>query len=106
MKMSNVKPWQEERVAPGLNKDNIEVSHENTILSVEVVNNESANAELNRFEFDYNSFKRSFKLPDSIDLSKIDAFTEQLIITTGTSTPHISAISKKITEVLKSNLGC
>ena len=60
-------------VAPGLNKDNIEVSHENTILSVEVVNNESANAELNRFEFDYNSFKRSFKLPDSIDLSKIDA---------------------------------
>ena len=36
-----------------------------------------------------------------LDLSKIDAFTEQLIITTGTSTPHISAISKKITEVLK-----
>ena len=36
-------------------------------------------------------------------LSKIDAFTEQLIITTGTSTPHISAISKKITEVLKKN---
>mgnify|MGYP000627223440 CR=1 FL=1 len=38
-----------------------------------------------------------------LDLSKIDAFTEQLIITTGTSTPHISAISKKITEVLKKN---
>ena len=38
-----------------------------------------------------------------LDLSKIDAFTDQLIITTGTSTPHISAISKKITEVLKKN---
>ena len=38
-----------------------------------------------------------------LDLSKIDAFTEHLIITTGTSTPHISAISKKITEVLKKN---
>ena len=33
-----------------------------------------------------------------LDLSKIDAFTEQLIVTTGTSKPHISAISKKITE--------
>ena len=31
-----------------------------------------------------------------LDLSKIDAFTDQLIITTGTSKPHISAISKKI----------
>ena len=38
-----------------------------------------------------------------LDLSKIDAFTDQLIITTGTSTPHISAISKKIIEVLKKN---
>ena len=36
-----------------------------------------------------------------LDLSKIDAFTDQLIITTGTSKPHISAISKKITEVLQ-----
>ena len=38
-----------------------------------------------------------------LDLSKIDAFTDQLIITTGTSIPHISAISKKIIEVLKKN---
>ena len=60
--------------APGLNKDNIEVSYENKILSIEVVNsNKDLNTEYNRFEFDYNSFKRSFKLPDSIDLSKIDA---------------------------------
>ena len=29
-----------------------------------------------------------------LDLSKIDAFTDHLIITTGTSKPHISAISK------------
>lgn len=60
--------------APGLNKDNIEVSYENKILSIEVVNdNKDLNMEYNRFEFDYNSFKRSFKLPDSIELSKIDA---------------------------------
>ena len=38
-----------------------------------------------------------------LDLSQIDAFTDQLIITTGTSKPHITAISKKITEVLKTN---
>ena len=34
---------------------------------------------------------------------QFDAFTYQLIITTGTSKPHITAISKKITEVLKTN---
>lgn len=38
-----------------------------------------------------------------LDLSKIDAFTDQLIITTGTSSTHISAISKQIIEVLKKN---
>ena len=60
--------------APGINKENIEVSHENKILSIEVVNNnKNSNMEYNRLEFDYNSFKRSFKLPDSIELSKIDA---------------------------------
>ena len=35
-----------------------------------------------------------------LDLSQIDAFTDQLIITTGTSKPHITAISKKITDIL------
>ena len=44
--------------APGLNKDNIEVSYENKILSIEVVNNnKNENIEFNRLEFDYNSFK-------------------------------------------------
>ena len=70
----NDKSYCIEMAAPGLNKENIEVSHENKILSIEVVNNnKNSNMEYNRFEFDYNSFKRSFKLPDSIELSKIDA---------------------------------
>ena len=70
----NDKSYCIDMAAPGLNKENIEVSHENKILSIEVVNNnKNSNMEYNRFEFDYNSFKRSFKLPDSIELSKIDA---------------------------------
>jgi ribosome-associated protein len=38
-----------------------------------------------------------------LDLSKINSFTDHLVITTGTSSPHISAISKKLYEELKKN---
>ena len=38
-----------------------------------------------------------------LDLTGINSFTDHLIITTGTSSPHISAISKKLHEELKKN---
>ncbi|MBV12652.1 MAG: ribosome silencing factor [Flavobacteriaceae bacterium] len=38
-----------------------------------------------------------------LDLTGINSFTDHLIITTGTSSPHISAISKKLYGELKKN---
>ncbi len=85
--------------APGLNKDNIEVSYENKLLSIEVVNNnKNENIEFNRFEFDYNSFKRSFKLPDSIDLSRLTHHTLMVYINKFTKEKGSANTAKKINK--------
>ena len=60
--------------APGINKNDFEISLENRVLSVEVVKKDEH--DVNDFtskEFDYNSFKRSFSIPKSIELLKINA---------------------------------
>ena len=49
--------------SPGLTKDDFEVSFEDNVLSIEVLKKDDIkenNNDFSRFEFDYNSFKRSF----------------------------------------------
>jgi len=59
---------------PGLNKDDFEISCENKVLSIEVIqNDDDKNNDFTRQEFNYNSFKRNFKIPESVELSKISA---------------------------------
>jgi HSP20 family protein len=68
-----------ELAAPGVNKENfnIEVTSDNYIkISSEITENKESNNEKGRFtlrEFSYNSFSRSFKLPDTVDGDKINA---------------------------------
>lgn len=60
--------------APGINKNDFEISLENRVLSIEVVKKDEH--DVNDFtskEFNYNSFKRSFSIPKSIELLKINA---------------------------------
>ncbi|MBW1764954.1 MAG: Hsp20/alpha crystallin family protein [Deltaproteobacteria bacterium] len=65
-----------EVAAPGLGKKDFNINLENDVLTIsserenEVEENESTTR---RREFSYNSFKRSFTLPDSIDTEKIKA---------------------------------
>ena len=62
--------------SPGLTKEDFEVSFEDNVLSIEVVKKNDAkenNNDFTRFEFDYNSFKRSFTIPESVEINKIDA---------------------------------
>ena len=62
--------------SPGLTKEDFEVSFEDNVLSIEVVKKDDLKANNNdfsRFEFDYNSFKRSFTIPESVEISKIEA---------------------------------
>ena len=60
--------------APGINKSDLEISIENKVLSIETIKNKNEeNNNFTRKEFDYNSFKRSFTIPKSIETSKISA---------------------------------
>jgi HSP20 family protein len=62
--------------SPGLTKEDFEVSFEDNVLSIEVLKKDDVKANNNdfsRFEFDYNSFKRSFTIPESVEILKIEA---------------------------------
>jgi HSP20 family protein len=65
-----------EIAAPGLKKEHFELSLEDNVLSIEVIDRASENSNhenFTRLEFNYNSFKRSFSIPESVELSEIDA---------------------------------
>ena len=62
-----------EVAAPGFSKKDFEVSIEDNILTISAENKktkEEKDEDYSRREFYYNSFKRSFTLPKSIDLQK------------------------------------
>lgn len=61
---------------PGIDKDDVTIELENELLTIssEVkTESNSENANFTRREFHYNSFKRSFILPETIDSTKIKA---------------------------------
>lgn len=66
-----------ELAAPGLAKEDFNIELDNDVLTIssevksekETVNE----GKYTRKEFNYSSFKRSFNLPDTIEVSKIDA---------------------------------
>ncbi|RMF30517.1 MAG: Hsp20/alpha crystallin family protein [Bacteroidetes bacterium] len=68
--------FQIEVAAPGMNKKdfNVEVDNGMLVISAErEVSDEEKNDNYTRKEFSYQSFKRSFMLPDSVDAEKINA---------------------------------
>lgn len=65
-----------ELAAPGMKKDDFKISLDKDVLKIvaDVKSKEAAEGKkLNRQEFNYASFIRSFNLPDLIDHSKIEA---------------------------------
>jgi len=68
-----------ELAAPGNKKEDFEIEIEDGILSIS--SSSSSNEEYNtsekeiftRHEFSYNSFRRSFTIPESVDVSSIEA---------------------------------
>ena len=60
--------------APGINKADFEISFENKVLLIQVIQDDgNENNDFTRQEFNYSSFKRNFKIPESVELSKISA---------------------------------
>ena len=65
-----------ELAIPGKNKNDFEIEIEDGLLSISSSFNKEQkedNSKLTRIEFDYNSFKRTFSIPESVDSSKIEA---------------------------------
>jgi HSP20 family protein len=65
-----------EFAAPGFSKADFKIDVENEVLTVSVEKKEEKKEENKRFtkkEFHYNTFSRSFTLPQSVNAEKIDA---------------------------------
>ena len=76
--------YEVEFAIPGLSKEDISIQIEKGILTVEAQKNgekdETAYKTLKR-EFDYTSFKRTFKLPEDADQKNISARMENGVLT-------------------------
>lgn len=85
-----------EFAAPGFKKEDFKVNVDNNILTINAEKEEEKNEENKRFtrkEFSYNSFSRSFTLPENVNAEKIDAkYTDGIL--------KLSVPKKEETKVL------
>tara|TARA_B100000902_G_C27138601_1_gene827401 strand:+ start:448 stop:861 length:414 start_codon:yes stop_codon:yes gene_type:complete len=85
--------------APGLNKNDFELSIENKVLSIEVVK-DPINNDFTRQEFDYTSFKRTFSIPKKVEKSKISAsYTNGVLNITLPKTKDALTEPKKLIKI-------
>jgi len=72
----NGKEFDVEFAAPGFKKDDFKVNIEENVLTISAEKKDEKKEETDRFtrkEFSYNSFSRSFTLPQTVNSEKIDA---------------------------------
>ena len=72
--------------APGKTKEDFNIELDNDVLTIsseakEVKDNTSEDGKFTRKEFSYNSFKRAFSLPETINNQNISATYEQGVLT-------------------------
>lgn len=70
------KSFELEVAVPGLKKENIKIDVEREVLTIsseQTHEREEGKEGYTRREFHFNSFKRSFSIPESVDVEKIDA---------------------------------
>jgi HSP20 family protein len=76
--------YQVEMAAPSLNKDDFKIELNNDVLTIssekQTENETKEGQKYTRKEFSYQSFSRSFTLPDSVDSDKISAKYENGIL--------------------------
>ena len=93
-----------EMAAPGFNKKDFEISIENGLLKISAENSEEIKEEegdYTRKEFNYNSFLRSFTLPENVNEEEmIDATYKRGILKLVLNKLHVDEITpKRVIEV-------
>ena len=92
-----------EMAAPGFNKKDFEISIENGLLKISAENSEEIKEEgdYTRKEFNYNSFLRSFTLPENVNEEEmIDATYKRGILKLVLNKVHIDETTpKRVIEV-------
>jgi HSP20 family protein len=79
----NEQEYNLEYLVPGFKKEEIKVALEQNVLTVKAEKKTESSEEQKRYtrkEFSYSSFKRSFTLPDNIDVEKMVAKHEHGIL--------------------------
>jgi len=108
MPAMNVKETEEhfeiEMAAPGFNKKDFDISIENGLLKISAENSEEIKEEegdYTRKEFNYNSFLRSFTLPDNVNEEEmIDATYKRGILKLVLNKIHVDEVTpKRVIEV-------
>jgi HSP20 family protein len=75
-----------EVAAPGLNKENFEITMDKNVLTISAEKQSEQKQEGEKYtrkEFNFSSFKRSFTLPETIDTATIKAVYENGILKVG-----------------------
>ena len=82
--MEDEKEFRIDVAAPGLSKKDIQIDLDDDVLTISSEQKDEREEKDRRYmrrEFSYNSFKRSFQLPDTIDQESIKASHESGILT-------------------------
>ncbi|WP_109620182.1 Hsp20/alpha crystallin family protein [Sediminitomix flava] len=87
-----------ELAAPGLLKEDFDIQSENGVLSISVDKKQEEEVKYFKQEFEFNTFKRSFKLPNNVDLVKIQASYKDGILVV--NLPKREELKAKKVEVL------
>lgn len=89
-----------ELAAPGLDKSDFQVKLESGLLSISAQKEavkEETNAQFRRREFAFQSFSRSFRLPDTVDAGSVTAnFTNGILKVELTKKPEAQPVYKTI----------
>lgn len=92
-----------EFAAPGFSKNDFKIDVENNVMTVSAEKKEEKNEENKRFtrkEFSYNSFSRSFTLPQTVNAEKIDArYADGLLHLQIPKKEEVKALPKKQIKV-------
>lgn len=96
------KSFEVELAAPGLQKSDFKINVDKNIISISVEKSEENEFEgklYSKKEFSYNSFSRSFTLPDTVDYAQIDASYENGILKVTIGKKEEAIIAKRLIEV-------